>query len=157
MYQNTGYQWWFIKVCEQNVSLNYDLNYMSIDPRRVSVSIGMIKRWKNSTSIHTARCHRDAGGSCGSWPWRRAQRTSCHWGSKCPAPRADLPRGCPASGSEGSPSTRDACPATPAGNTWSGCSPVNRREREKKTGQRKYQSARWLAKSLAEKSNAAAL
>lgn len=36
MYQNIGSQRCFVKVCKQNVSLNYDLNYMSIDPRCVS-------------------------------------------------------------------------------------------------------------------------
>lgn len=91
--------------------------------------IGMIKRWGNSTLIHTALCRQDAGESCGSWPWRRARRTSCHWGNTYPAPTADRPRGCPASSSEGSQSRRDVCPATPAGNTWSRCSPVNDKNR----------------------------
>lgn len=136
MYQNIGSQRCFFAVCKQNASLNYELNYIEYWFEMYAGSIGMRgrgKRWKNSTSIHTALFHQDAAESFGSWPWRRARRTSCHWGSKCQAPTADRPHGCPASGSKGSPSKRDACLAMPAGNTWSGCSPVNDRERQ--TGQ----------------------
>lgn len=137
MYQNIGSQRHFLKACKQNVCLNYELNYISIDLRRVLVRWGWWRDGKTqsnpNTSIHTAQCHQDASESCGSWPWHRAQRTSCHWGSKYRAPTADRPRGCPVSGSVESPSTRDACPAMPAGNTWSGCSPVNGREKKNRS------------------------
>ena len=82
------------------------------------------------TSIHKARFRLDVDGSSGSWQWLRAQRTSCHWGSKCQGPRAGQPRGYPVLGWEESLCMTNVCLAMLAGSTWSRCSPG---EKKKKT------------------------
>ncbi len=82
---------------------------------------------KGRTLIRRARCRRGAGVSFGSWLSLRERRISYRWGSRCQAPTAGQPRGYPRLDSEGSPCTTSACLAKPAGNTWWGCSPKNKR------------------------------
>ncbi len=82
---------------------------------------------KGRTLIRRARCRPGAGVSFGSWPSLRERRISYRWGSMCRAPTAGQPRGYPRLDSEGFPCTTSACLAKPAGNTWWGCSPKNKR------------------------------